>query len=198
MESTKKPYPTEAEIAAVMEARGLKRIGALQFLRRQSAEISKSAVIADTFKAKVVGKPTILDKENAKLVKAAAAKKRKHVELPKTSSDKVRVNREELDHVIRKALKEGYGHPCPILGVLGQRFLVPSQKQGFPFLRVLADVGTAGKEELVAVFVSGFYAGGPGPKASISPAVKSSYSVSRLLKAIARREKRAATKAEAK
>ena len=78
---------------------------------------------------------------------------------------------------------------------LGQRFTVPSKKSGFPFYRVLAD---AGKDGLVAVFVGGFYAGGPGPTASISPAVKSSYTVKMLLARLARRTKRAADKLEAK
>jgi hypothetical protein len=132
--------------------------------------------------------------------KAKKAERKSKADLPEKSSGKVKANKEELDAVIRKALKEGYGHVCPILGVLGQRFAVPSKSQGFPYYRVLAEVGGPGKSELVAVCVSGFYEGGPGPKASISPAVKSSYTVKNLLARIAKRGKRAAEagKAEAK
>jgi len=159
----------------------------------------KPKVIKDTFKASKANEAkqarsgkTILDKENAELVKAAA-KRRKTANLPKKSSEQVKVNREELDAVIRKALREGYGHPCPILGVLGQRFAVPSESQGYPFYRVLADVGKVpdGKE-LVAVLVAGFYKGGPGPKATISPVKKNSYTVDKLLSRIARKTKKAA------
>src|SRR6266576_4366551 len=51
--------------------------------------------------------------------------------LPAKSSQQVKVDRKKLDDVIRKALREGYGKPCPVLGVLGQRFAVPSKSQGF-------------------------------------------------------------------
>jgi len=127
--------------------------------------------------------------------KPKAAKRRTSANLPKKSSEQIKVNREKLLDVIRKALREGYGHPCPVLGVLGQRFAVPSESQGYPFFRVLADVGKVpdGKE-LVAVFVAGFYKGGPGPKATISPVKKNSYTVDKLLARIERKTKRAAKK----
>ena len=175
---------TDEQVAKVMEAQKSTRIAAIQLIKRVGAE--KALTFVKNADAPV-----------AKAAKPKAAKKaRKAVaDLPKKSSDQVKVDRAKLDDIIRKALKEAYGHVCPILGVLGQRFAVPSQSQGFPFLRVLADVGGPGKSELVACFVSGFYPGGPGPRASIAPAVKSSYTVKRLLDSIAKREKRAAKKA---
>jgi len=194
-ENQMKTYPTEAEISKVMEERKLNRIGAVQFLRRQSAKAAPAVVTqAETVLTAAMSSEKQIHKaaRKPKAAKPKAAKKtRKVVELPKKSSEQVKVDRAVLDDVIRKALKQGYGRPIPILGVLGQRFAVPSQSQGFPFYRVLAD---AGKDGFVAVFVSGFYPGGPGPKASISPAVKSSYTVSRLLKSIEKRTKRAADK----
>lgn len=68
-----KPYPSEEQIAQVMKDRKLKRISAVQYLRRQSA---KSQVIRDTFVAPPMKPATILDKANAKLVKAAKATKK--------------------------------------------------------------------------------------------------------------------------
>jgi hypothetical protein len=131
--------------------------------------------------------PKAAKKSEQKVKKSATAN------LPAKSSDHIKINREELDDVIRKALRSGYGRAVPILGVLGQRFTAPSKKSGFPFYRVLAD---AGKDGLVTVFVSGFYSGGPGPTASISPAVKSSYTVKMLLARLARKTKRAAESVE--
>jgi hypothetical protein len=122
----------------------------------------------------------------------AEKKPKRESTLPEKSKTQVKRNQEELDNCIRKALREGYGHPCPVLGVLGSRFAEPSKTAGYPFYRVLADAGKDGG--LVAVFVSGFYKGSDGIKASITPAVRSSYTVSRLLKSIEKRTKRVAAK----
>jgi hypothetical protein len=181
----------EAEIKRIQEATGKGRKDAIREMRsgkkvRVKHELGSNPV-------KVV----------EKVAKAKSKPEPKHKavsDLPKTSSEQVKVNRDELDDVIRKALKEGYGHVCPVLGVLGSRFAVPSQTQGFPYYRVLADVSkNSNGSELVAVFVSGFYKGGPGATASIAPAVKSSYTVKNLLARIERRTKRdaAAAKGEA-
>jgi hypothetical protein len=40
METTKKVYPTDEEVAKVMEERKLNRIGAVQYLRRQAAKVA--------------------------------------------------------------------------------------------------------------------------------------------------------------
>jgi hypothetical protein len=177
MTTESKAYPTDAEIAAVMEERKLNRIGAVQYLRRKSAKAS----------AAVVAKPAVKSAPKAKPAKAKSAKS----SVPETSDAKVKVDMKKLDDVIRKALREGYGRPVPVLGVLGMRFSAPSKKSGWPFYRVLAD---AGKDGLVTVFVSGFSDAGGELKASISSAVKSSYTVKALL---ARLERKAKRKAEA-
>jgi hypothetical protein len=119
-------------------------------------------------------------------------KKKVSSQLPAKSSKKVNVDREKLDAVIRKALRESYGKPCPILGVLGQRFAEPSKSQGYPFYRVLAET----PDGLQALFVSGFYEGEM--KVSMSPAKKSSFTVKHLLERIERKAKRTAEKLAAK
>jgi len=116
-------------------------------------------------------------------------KSNKAAKLPTKSSEQIKVDMKKLDSVIRRALTEGFRHPCAVLGVLGRRFAVPSKSQGFPFYRVLADCG---KDGLKAVFVSGFYEGEM--RTSIADVKKNSYTVSRLLKAIEKRTARAAAK----
>src|SRR6266403_4899889 len=80
---------------------------------------------------------------------ASPMKSNKAAKLPAKSSEQIKVDMKKLDSVIRRALTEGFDHPCVVLGVLGQRFAVPSKSQGFPFYRVLADCG---KDGLKAVF----------------------------------------------
>lgn len=178
-----KKYPTDAEIAKVMEERKLNRIGAVHFLRRQAAQ--------PTAKPEVDRKAT----REAHAGKKPAVKKapKATAKLPAISKEQVKVDRAKLDKVIREALTAGFGHPCAVLGVLGQRWTAPSKKYGFPYYRVLVD---AGKDGLKTLFVSGFYEGQM--KTSISDAVKSSYTVKALLARIARRTKRAAEKLEGK
>jgi len=190
-----KAYPTDAEIAAVMEERKLNRIGAVQYLRRKSAAAKNKADVTQAVKDAKAGKPIVAAKPAPKPKAAKSAKSA----IPETSDAKVKFNTskdsadmQRLDDVIRKALRAGYGRPVPILGVLGMRFAAPSKKSGYPFYRVLAD---AGKDGLVTVFVSGFSDAGGELKASISNAVKSSYTVKALLARLERKAKRAAAKA---
>lgn len=187
----------EAQITSIMETRKLNRLGAIQYLRRQSAKSvanqppveldAKLAALGD--KAPHVAKPAA---PKAKAKKAAAKPQARKIksDLPPKSTARVKIAQEVLDDVIRKALRSAYGKPCPVLGVLGQRFAEPSKSQGYPYYRVLAET----PDGLVAVFVSGFHDGGE-PKASINSARKSSYTVGRLLTKLARIEKRAEAKA---
>ena len=108
--------------------------------------------------------------------------------LPAKSSKQVKVDRDKLNSVIRAALKSTYGKVCPVLGVLGQRFAVPSKSQGFPYYRVLCDT----PDGLKALFVSGFYEGEM--RTAFNDVKKNSYTVSRLLARIEARTKRAAAK----
>ena len=171
-------YPTEQEITAVMAERKLKRTSAIQFLRRKG---KVQAAPATAVAAKAAAAP-----------KAKNAAKKTASELPETSSEQIKVDREKLDDTIRKALRSSYGKVCPIIGVLGQRFSEPSRKSGYPFYRVLADT----PDGLVAVFVSGFYGGQM--NVSMKAAVKSSYTVKRLLARHIRKTKAAAEKLEGK
>ncbi len=116
-------------------------------------------------------------------------KSNKAAKLPAKSSEKIKVDMKKLDSVIRKALTEGFGHPCAVLGVLGRRFAVPSRSQGFPFFRVLCDCG---KDGLKAVFVSGFYEGKM--RTSINDVSKTNKMVKTLLARIERKTARAAAK----
>lgn len=170
---------SDEQVAKVMEAQKLNRIGAIHLIKRMG--VAKALTYVKDAPVAKAAKP-----------KAAKKVKREAVNLPKKSSDKVKVDMAKLDDVIRRALKEAYGHVCPILGVLGYRFAVPSQSQGYPFYRVLAEVGGPGKSDLQAVYVGGLHANDW--KVSMTPAVKSSYTVANLLKRIANREKRAAAK----
>jgi len=116
-------------------------------------------------------------------------KSNKAAKLPAKSSEQIKVDMKKLDSVIRRALTEGFDHPCVVLGVLGQRFAVPSKSQGFPFYRVLADCG---KDGLKAVFVSCFYEGEM--RTSINDVSKSNKMVKTLLARIERRTARDAAK----
>lgn len=124
-------------------------------------------------------KPTLMAVKTNKAAKTV---------LPAKSSEKCKVDMEKLNDMIRQALRKGYGKPCPVLGVLGYRFTMPSKKYGWPFYRVLAET----PDGLVAVFVSGFSVGEM--KTSINTVSKTSYTVKKLLAQIARRTKRAADK----
>jgi hypothetical protein len=173
-----KSYPTDAEIAKVMEERKLNRIGAVHFLRRQATQpTAKSEVDRKATKAAHAGKKPAVKKPNA--VKSV---------LPEASSVKCKVDREQVDALLRTTLRAKYGKVCPILGCLGMRHTMPSKRSGHPFERWLAET----PDGLVAVFIGGFHT--PELKATINPAVKSSYTVSALLKRLARKAKCAADK----
>jgi hypothetical protein len=187
-------YPTDVEIQAVMDARKLNRMGALQFLRRQGKKVAAPVVtdadvdrMTEKEARKLVG-PQVTKVVKVRKPKAAkpAVKKAKRADLPKSSSEQVKVDREKLDSIIRASLKSAYGKVCPVLGVLGQRFTVPSQKSGYPFYRVLVDT----PDGLMTNFVSGFYDGNI--KTSLHKADPKSYTVKTLLARIARKTKRAA------
>jgi len=188
----------DEQVQQVMDAQKCNRIKAIHMIKRFGDVAKAIAYVNEPPAAKPEVDRKATRAAHAGKKAAPKAAKKAVAELPKKSSEQVKVDMAELDDVIRKALKAGYGHACPVLGVLGKRFAVPSQSQGFPYYRVLAEVGGPSKSELVAVFVSGFYPGGPGPKASITPAVKSSYTVSALLKRIDRKTKREAAAKEAK
>lgn len=175
---TTKTYPTEEAIAKCMKERKLNRIGAVHFLRRQSSQ--------PTVKPEVDHKAT----REAHAGKKPAVKKTKAAKsaLPETSSVKCKVDREQVDALLRTTLRAKYGKVCPILGWLGMRHTMPSIKSGHPFERWLAET----PDGLVALFVGGFHTSEL--KATMNPAVKSSYTVSALLKRLARKAKRAADK----
>jgi len=92
---------------------------------------------------------------------------------------------EQIDALVRKTLKDTYGRPCPILGELGRRFLAPSKKSGWPYLRLLADT----PKGLVAVFVSGWSKGEP--RVTLNPAKRNTHSVKRLIGVLDRRKAKA-------
>jgi hypothetical protein len=92
-----------------------------------------------------------------------------------------------IDDLMRKTLREKYKRTCPILGSLGRRYLAPSKKSGYPFERFLADT----PKGFVAVFVSGLHNGEP--KVTIAPAVRSTFTVKRLLGVLDRRKARKRT-----
>ena len=93
-----------------------------------------------------------------------------------------------IDDLIRKTLREQYKQVCPILGTLGSRYLPPSKKSGWPYERFLAST----PKGLVAVFVSGLHNGEP--KVTIAPAVKSTFTVKRLVGVLDRKKARVAKK----
>jgi hypothetical protein len=183
-------YPTDVEIQAVMDARKLNRMGALQYIRRQGKKAAPAQAEPVSASKAFDEAVKVAKKINAAKPKAAkpAVKKAKRAELPKSSSEQVKVDREKLDSIIRASLKSAYGKVCPVLGVLGQRFTVPSQKSGYPFYRVLVDT----PDGLMTNFVSGFYDGNI--KTSLHKADPKSYTVKTLLARIARKTKRAADK----
>ncbi len=179
-------YPTEVEIQAVMDARKINRMSAVQYLRRQGKKAAP--VVA----AEPTAKPATVKAAAPAKPKAARPAKKTHkpvADLPKKSSEQVKVDREVLYDIIRKSLRSAYGKVCPILGVLGQRFTVPSQKSGYPYLRVLCDT----PDGLKTMFISGFY-DGQEAKHTMSDADPKSYTVKALLKRIEARTKRAAAK----
>ena len=178
----------EAIIAAFV-AEGNTRIQAIRKMQAgKTPGAAKPAVTATKVKSA----------KAPKAAKPKAEKKAKRAErdLPESCTDVVKATRDELDGVIRAALKSAHGKVCPVIAVLGQRFTEPSKTSGYPFYRVLADT----PDGLQVVFVGGFYKGGDGPSASIKPAVKSSPTVKAALARVARATKRAAEalKADAK
>jgi len=195
---------TEAQenlIKAYM-ANGMNRSNAVRKMRacpesRLAEAVVEAAKTPDEFDKAVAVAKTINAAKARVPVKAAKAKRVKptktvklKTDLPVKSSEKVKnVDRSTLDDIIRKSLRSAYGKVCPILGVLGQRFTVPSQKSGYPFYRVLVDT----PDGLKSMFISGFY-DGQEAKHSISDVDPKSYTVSRLLKSIAKRTKREAEK----
>jgi hypothetical protein len=91
-----------------------------------------------------------------------------------------------IDDLVRKTLRDTYGRPCPVLGELGRRFLAPSKKSGWPYLRLLADT----PKGLDAVFVSGWWKGEP--RVTLNPAKRNTHSVKRLIGVLDRRKAREA------
>ncbi len=115
-------------------------------------------------------------------------KTKKSSELPATSTGTVKVDREKIDDLVRKTLKAEFKQVCPVLGCLGSRHMTPSKKAGYPYERFLAQA----PDKLVTVFVGGLHTGEL--TASISNAVKSSYTVKALLARLEKRTKKAAAK----
>ena len=90
--------------------------------------------------------------------------------------------REQIDSLVRKTLRDQFDEVCPILGSLGQRYMPPSVQNGYPYERFLAQT----PKGLFAVFVGGLHNGEP--VVSIAQAVKSSFTVKKLLDRLARKE----------
>jgi hypothetical protein len=187
---------TDQDVQQVMDFQKCNRIKAIHLIKRlggveKAVAFVKAAPVSPAAKPEVDPKATHEAHAGKKTMKVAKPKHVKH-DLPKTNTEIVKESRETLDDVIRAALRSAYKKVCPVIAILGQRFTEPSQTSGYPFYRVLADT----PDGLQVVFVAGFYKGGPGPSASIKPAVKSSPTVKQALARIARATKRAAERLE--
>jgi hypothetical protein len=98
--------------------------------------------------------------------------------------------REQIDSLVRKTLRDQFNEICPILGSLGQRYMPPSVQNGYPYERLLAQT----PKGLFAVFVGGLHNGEP--TVTFTPAVKSSYTVRKLLDRLSRKQKSLSKKAQ--
>jgi hypothetical protein len=95
---------------------------------------------------------------------------------------------EEIDNAIRAAVKKTFGHVVAVAGLLGMRNS-NSVKGGAPYQRYYLANGHS-------VFVSGWHQeGGPRVTVSEKPADKKSYTVSRLLKQLQRKQAKLDAKA---
>jgi hypothetical protein len=96
-----------------------------------------------------------------------------------------------IDDAIRKAVRAKFGHVVAVAGRIGVRN--SAGPQGNPYQRYLLENGHT-------VFVSGWHLGDPVVSVSEKKADPKSYTVSRFLAAVAKREARAAKamKADAK
>jgi len=145
-----KTYPTDVEIAKVMEDRKLNRIGAVQFRRRQAAKSNqltqpvelnaKLAELGD--KAPHIAQPA----KKAKAPKAAKPKKAKPEYGDYTPSAK---KQEEIDSLVNSAVRKAFGKVVAKVACIGLRNSF-SKKGGAPYQRyVLANDHT--------VFVGGIH-----------------------------------------
>jgi hypothetical protein len=170
-------------IANLMETEGISRPAAV---RRVSA--GRANITAKMIQPKELNKKLRELGEKAPHVaalKQASRKAVKAVTKALTMKDNYKPNqklRDQIDALVRKTLRDQFGEVCPILGSLGQRYMPPSVENGYPYERLLART----PKGLYAVFIGGLH--NAEPVVSITPAVKSSYTVKRLLDRLARKE----------
>lgn len=178
-------YPTDEEIQAVIAANpGMTRIQAVQLIRRNEKPVTEIATAVVKAAKKSAAKLPKAAKPKA--VKKARAK----TSIPAVSKEIVKADREVLLDFIKAELRKVHKKVCPILGILGQRFTMPSKKYGYPYIRALVQTPD---NNLVTVFLSNFYGTGE-PQCSVSTADRKSPSVKACLARIERRTKRAADK----
>ena len=186
-----KNWSSEQEklIAQLMEKEKITRMAAV---RRVSA--GRADIAAKMTQPKELNKRLRELGENAPLVAALKKISRKAVQAV-TKAVALKDNykpgpalREQIDLLVRKTLRDQFNEVCPILGSLGQRYMPPSVKNGYPYERLLAQT----PKGLFAVFIGGLHNGET--VVSIAPAVKSSYTVKKLLDRLARKAKSALKK----
>jgi hypothetical protein len=167
-------------IANLMETEGISRPAAV---RRVSA--GRANITAKMIQPKELNKKLGEKAPHVAALKQASRKAVKAVTKALTMKDNYKPNqklRDQIDALVRKTLRDQFGEVCPILGSLGQRYMPPSVENGYPYERLLART----PKGLYAVFIGGLH--NAEPVVSITPAVKSSYTVKRLLDRLARKE----------